>query len=105
VRATTRFPSEESLASDLLLVIYLTNREDRRMPTYNIAELKAHLSNLVNRALAGEEVIVARDNRPLLKLVPIESPPAKRKPGSARNLVKVAADFDATPPDLVEYTR
>ena len=75
------------------------------MPSYNIAEFKAHLSNLVNRALAGEEVIVARDNKPLLKLVPIELPAARRKPGSARGMVKVAADFDATPQDFAEYTR
>jgi len=75
------------------------------MPKYNIAEFKAHLSHLVNRALAGEEVIVARDNRPLLKLVPIESTPAKREPGSARGLVKMTADFDATPQDFAEYTR
>jgi prevent-host-death family protein len=75
------------------------------MAKYNIAEFKAHLSNLVNRALAGEEVIVARDNKPLLKLVPIESPQARRKPGSARGLVKLAADFDATPSDFDEYTR
>ena len=75
------------------------------MPKYNIAEFKAHLSSLVNRALAGEEVIVARDNRPLLKLVPIESPPARRTPGSARGRVALADDFDATPDDFVEYTR
>jgi prevent-host-death family protein len=75
------------------------------MAKYNIAEFKAHLSNLVNRALAGEEVIVARDNKPLLKLVPIESAPARRKPGSARGLVKLTADFDATPSDFDEYTR
>lgn len=74
------------------------------MPRYNIAEFKAHLSDLVNRALAGEEVIVARDNRPLLKLVPIESPPGRRKPGSARG-IKMAADFDATPQDFAEYTK
>ena len=65
------------------------------MPTYNIAEFKAHLSSLINRALAGEEIIVARDNRPLLKLVPIESPSGRRMPGSARDVVKIAADFDA----------
>lgn len=75
------------------------------MPRYNIAEFKAHLSSLVNRALAGEEVIVARDNRPLLKLVPIDLPPARRMPGSARHVVKMAADFDATPQDFAEYTR
>jgi prevent-host-death family protein len=75
------------------------------MPKYNIAEFKAHLSSLVNRALAGEEVIVARDNRPLLRLVPIESPQTKRTPGSARDVVKVAADFDATPEDFADFTR
>jgi prevent-host-death family protein len=75
------------------------------MARYNIAEFKANLSSLVNRALAGEEVIVARDNRPLLKLVPIESPPARRAPGSARGKVKLADDFDASPDDFAEYTR
>jgi len=75
------------------------------MPRYNIAEFKAHLSSLVNRALAGEEVIVARDNKPLLKLVPVESPRARRKPGSARDMVKIAADFDAPLPDFEEYSR
>jgi len=75
------------------------------MPRYNIAEFKANLSSLVNRALAGEEVIVARDNRPLLKLVPVESSLARRTPGSARGRVKLADDFDATPDDFAEYTR
>ena len=75
------------------------------MPRYNIAEFKAHLSSLVNRALAGEEVIVSRDNRPLLKLVPIESPATKRTPGSARDVVKVADDFDAPLDDFIDYTR
>ncbi len=73
------------------------------MPTYNISELEAHLSSLVNRALAGEEVIVARDNRPLLKLVPIESPSGRRMPGSARDVVKFADDFDSTPGDFADY--
>jgi prevent-host-death family protein len=88
-----------------LLVILSDQQESMTMPRYNIAEFKAHLSDLVNRALAGEEVIVARDNRPLLKLVPIESPPSRRKPGSARGMIKMAADFDATPADFAEYTK
>jgi prevent-host-death family protein len=75
------------------------------MPRYNIADFKAHLSDLVNRALAGEEVIVARDNRPLLKLVPLESAPSRRKPGSARDRVRLADDFDVTPDDFAQYTR
>ncbi len=75
------------------------------MPKYNIAEFKPHLSSLVNRALAGEEVIVARDNRPLLKLEPIEAARARRQPGSARDVVKLASDFDTTPEDFSDYTR
>lgn len=67
--------------------------------------IRSGVSDACARALAEEEVIVARDNRPLLKLVPIESLSAKRRPGSARDLVKLSADFDATPADFGDYTR
>jgi prevent-host-death family protein len=78
--------------------------EEDGMPSYSIAEFKMHFSSLVNRALAGEEVIVTRNNRPLLKLVPIESLSTRRIPGSARGRVNIAVDFDATPQDFAEYT-
>lgn len=48
--------------------------------TYNVAEAKAHLSRLLDAALAGEEVIVARAGRPLVRLVPV-TPPASRDLG------------------------
>lgn len=41
------------------------------MKTYNIAEAKAHFSELVKRALLGEEIVIARDNKPLLRLMPV----------------------------------
>jgi prevent-host-death family protein len=41
------------------------------MKQYNIADAKSHFSELVKRALLGEEILIARDNRPLLKLTPI----------------------------------
>jgi len=74
------------------------------MATYNISEFKARLSSFINRALAGEEIIVARSNKPLLKLVPIERPRGRRMPGSARDKAKLADDFDMTPRDFGEYT-
>lgn len=37
----------------------------------NIAEAKAHFSELVSRAAAGEEIIIARSGKPLAKLVPL----------------------------------
>lgn len=46
----------------------------------NVAEAKAHLSQLLDAALAGEEVIVARAGKPLVRLVPVEAP-ARRELG------------------------
>ncbi len=74
------------------------------MTTVNIAEAKARLPELVRRAGAGEEILIARDHRPVARLVPLgEAGP--RRPGSARGRVRMAADFDATPPDFDEYLR
>lgn len=50
----------------------------------NIAEAKAHLSDLVARAEAGEEIIIARAGKPAAKLVPIKKEP--RKFGIAKDL-------------------
>ena len=41
------------------------------MKQYNIADAKSHFSELVKLALLGEEVVIARDNKPLLRLSPI----------------------------------
>lgn len=67
----------------------------------NIAEAKAHFSELVQRASMGEEIVIAKDNRPLVKLVPIRQPKRKRKPGSAE--IWMADDFDATPEVFKDY--
>ncbi len=60
---------------------------------YNVAEAKAQFSTLVRKALQGEEVVIARDNTPLVKLVPVGV--QGRKPGSAKGLITIAPDFDA----------
>jgi prevent-host-death family protein len=67
----------------------------------NMAEAKAHFSELVQRASLGEEVIIAKDNRPLVKLVAIRQPGQKRRPGSEK--VWIADDFDATPDVFEDY--
>jgi prevent-host-death family protein len=68
---------------------------------YNVAEAKAQFSTLIRKALQGEEVVIARDNKPLLKLVPVGVP--GRTPGSAKGRVKIAADFDGPIGDFAEY--
>ena len=64
------------------------------MAQFNISEAKARFSELVEKALAGDEVVVARDNKPLLKLVPLGDGGRPRQPGSARGQVRMAEDFD-----------
>ncbi|HSI58361.1 MAG TPA: type II toxin-antitoxin system prevent-host-death family antitoxin [Ideonella sp.] len=76
------------------------------MAQYNIAQAKAQFSELVQRALAGEEVVIARDNRPLLRLSPLASAGrGARQPGSAKGLIKsMAADFDAPLDDFADHS-
>jgi prevent-host-death family protein len=73
------------------------------MAQFNIAEAKARLSELVERALAGDEVILARDNRPLARLVPLGHGEQPRKPGSARGQIWISDDFDDPVPDFDRY--
>jgi len=71
---------------------------------YNIAEAKARFSELVDKAIAGEEVVIARDHKPLLRLVPFQDLSRPLKPGSARGQIWMAEDFDAPLDDFKEYT-
>ena len=73
------------------------------MAQFNVAEAKARLSELVQKAVSGEEIVIAKDNCPLLKLVPLTTPGRKRKPGTAKGRVWMARDFDRTPDDFADY--
>lgn len=76
------------------------------MPQFNIAEAKTHLSELIQKAVLGEEVIIARDNKPQVKIVPLKPPAKKRIPGTGKGeILYIADDFDATPDDFAEYVR
>lgn len=68
---------------------------------YNVAEAKAQFSTLVRKALQGEQVVIARDNKPLLKLVPVGV--SWRTPGSAKGLVSIGDGFDAPLDDFRDY--
>jgi len=73
------------------------------MTKVNIAEAKAQFSRLVQKAMMGEEVIIARDNKPVLKLVPIDAPSEPRRPGTAKGRIWTSPDFDETPEDFSDY--
>jgi prevent-host-death family protein len=64
----------------------------------NIHEAKTHLSRLLQRVAAGEEVTIARSGVPVARLVAVE-PKAKRPLGFARGEIWIADDFDAPLPE------
>lgn len=71
----------------------------------NIHEAKTQLSALVARAEAGEEIVIARANKPVVRLVPVDPSKAQRRLGEAKGLVSIAPDFDDLPDDLMEHFR
>jgi prevent-host-death family protein len=68
----------------------------------NIYEAKTHLSQLVDQAAAGEDVVIARNGRPVARLVPVEQKPGRRVPGAWKGKVWIAPDFDETPQELID---
>ncbi|MSP81179.1 MAG: type II toxin-antitoxin system Phd/YefM family antitoxin [Rhodospirillales bacterium] len=69
------------------------------MKTVNIHDAKTHLSKLIARVRKGEEIVLAKAGKPVAKIVPFESGPKRRVPGSARGLFALSDDFDAPLPD------
>jgi prevent-host-death family protein len=67
----------------------------------NVHQAKTHLSRLLDRALAGEEVIIMRAGRPLVRLAPVESAPMRRRLGTAKGDFVVPADFDDPLPEEI----
>jgi len=62
---------------------------------------KTHLSRLLDRVEAGEEIVIARNNRPVARLVAYTEEPV-RAPGRLRGQLIIAKDFDdPLPEDLV----
>jgi len=70
----------------------------------NVHQAKSQLSSLIERALTGEEVIIARNNRPTVRLEVLPESRRKRKLGTLKGLVKsMADDFDAPLEDFDGY--
>lgn len=72
------------------------------MTQVNIHEAKTHLSRLIQRVIAGEEIIIAKSGDPVARLGPIEGKKRiKRTPGGARGQVRIHGDFDAPLPEEI----
>jgi prevent-host-death family protein len=73
------------------------------MRTINIHEAKTHLSKLVEQAAAGEPFIIAKAGRPVVRVVPLDTPhPAQqRRLGFLQGQLEVPDDFDSMGADAV----
>lgn len=70
------------------------------MDSVNIYEAKTHLSALVDKAAAGEEVTVCRHGKPVVRITQLSQAPRRIRFGVLKGRVKIAPDFDAPlPPD------
>ncbi len=67
----------------------------------NIHDAKTHLSRLIQRALDGENIVIAKAGRPLVRLVPVltDSFDKRRSLGFLKDEIQVSPDFDAPLPD------
>ena len=66
-------------------------------------EAKTHFSRLVAEALQGEDIIVARDGIPLVRLVPVETNSRPKLLGMLRGQIKISDDFDEPLEDFADY--
>ncbi len=65
----------------------------------NIHDAKTHFSKLINQALEGNEVIIAKGGKPMIRLVPYVNEPGIRQGGQFRGLLTISEDFNAPLPD------
>ncbi len=70
------------------------------MPMVTIHKAKTNLSKLIKKASAGEEVIIARGDKPVARLVPVGESKGKRQPGSLKGKLHVGPEFfEPIPPN------
>lgn len=73
------------------------------MTTVTMQEAKTHLSQLLDRAADGEEIVIAKSGKPVAKLVALAR--QERRPGRLKGRIRLSADFDALPEEIAAAFR
>jgi len=68
----------------------------------NISDAKAQLSALIEKAIAGENIIIEKAGKPVAKIVRYDRRNEPRMPGALRGKIKIADDFDELPKDIAK---
>jgi prevent-host-death family protein len=73
------------------------------MPQIGMHEAKTKLSQLVERAVSGEDIVIARNGTPVVRLVPVAGTSSLATVrGVWRDQIELADDFDELPDDIAE---
>ncbi len=75
------------------------------MHQVNIEDAKTHLPDLIDAAVNGEEVVIAKDDQHIVRLVPIARTKTRPQFGSAKGLITMSDDFDEPLEDFDEYMK
>ena len=75
------------------------------MKTVTIHQAKTNLSQLIEQACQGEEIVIARGPKPVVRLVPVSDIKGDRKPGALRGKFRVGKEFfePLLPEELAEW--
>jgi prevent-host-death family protein len=73
------------------------SRRPKEKAIYNLYDAKTELSELVERAARGEEIVIAKNGEPRAKLIAASRP--RRRPGGWKGRVRIARNFDGPLPD------
>ena len=69
------------------------------MKLVNLHAAKTHLSRLVDEAAKGEDVVIAKNGKPVVRLTPVAAGGRRRIAGSLKGKIWISDDFDAPLPD------
>lgn len=69
----------------------------------NIHDAKTNFSKLINQVLKGDDIVIARDGKPLVRLIAYSETINERRGGQLKGLIEISDDFDAPlPEDLLK---
>jgi antitoxin (DNA-binding transcriptional repressor) of toxin-antitoxin stability system len=73
------------------------------VPAVDLKDVPQRLLDLVDEASRSGELVLTHEGEAVAKIIPLRRARAPRRPGSARGMVHMADDFDATPEDFRDY--
>jgi prevent-host-death family protein len=78
-------------------------KKERTMQTIELEQVHQQLTELIERAARGEDIIITKDQMPIVKLISVKPGQRQRRLDTAKGQIVMADDFDAPLEDFEEY--